>query len=375
MEGQRPRVFQLITRLGKGGASENLISTVEGLDEYDFTVGFGATFDRAQVRRLHEMGVETQRFPLIRHYNPFTQLPAVIHLAWYLRRNDFDIVHTNSTEAGIVGRFAAALAGVPFVIHTILGVPFTEDRNDTLNRFVEGCERLATKRTDCIVAIADVIKEEYLDRGIGTPSQYRTVRLGIELETFQDATPANDLPGERPRTVMVGRLVDGKGHGLLLDAIEATSERRGSVCIVGDGPLKESLTEEIADRGLDDEVYMTGFRRDIPNVLAASDLLVLPSFREGTPRVIIEAMASGLPVIGTEIAGIPEQVEDGESGYLIPTGDPAALSEKLTELRDDPHLRERMGRRGRELAVKFSRETMLEDLSEVYRTLLSSAHE
>jgi glycosyltransferase involved in cell wall biosynthesis len=368
---ERPQVFHLITRLLNGGAEAKTIATVQGLDSYEFTVGYGAEYDLEQVELLEREGVATKRFPLIRHYNPMTTVPAVLSLARHLRREEFDIVHTHSTEAGIIGRFAAALAGVPTVVHTVHGVPFADDRNDALNRFVLASERQTAKYTDRIVTNADVIADDYLERGIGAPDQYTTVYSGVDLDAFADAEPATDLPGGRPCVVMVGRLAKGKGHGVLLDAVEALDEFEGSVCIVGDGPLYDSLVKDVDDRGLSDQVFLTGFREDVPRVLAASDVLVLPSFREGTPRVITEAMASGLPVVATDIAGIPEQVVDGENGYLIPTGDSEALADRLKRLLADAELREWLGARGTERADRFSVETMINELDGLYQELLA----
>jgi len=372
---KRPRVFHLITRLLKGGAEGHTIATVLGLDEYEFTVGYGAEYNQEQVDLLNREGISTKCFPLIRHYNPVTTVPAVLSLAWYLRREDFDIVHTHSTEAGIIGRFAAVLADVPNIVHTVHGVPFAEDRSNVLNRFVLACERQAAHYTDQIISNADVIADDYLERDIGQPEQYTTVYSGIDIDTFAHAKPADNLPGEHPRVVMVGRLADGKGHSVLLDAIELLNGFQGSVCIVGDGPLYGALDDSIENRGLSDQVFLIGFRDDIPSVLAASDVLVLPSFREGTPRVITEAMASKLPVIATDIAGIPEQVKDGENGYLIPTDDSETLANRLERLLADVELRERMGARGLERVERFSVGTMVEELDQLYRKLLDETRE
>jgi glycosyltransferase involved in cell wall biosynthesis len=370
MSRERPEVFHLITRLLRGGAEAKTLDTVLGLDGYDFTVGHGAACDETQVARLGENGVETRRFPLVRHYNPVTAVPAVASVARHLRREDYDIVHTHSTEAGIIGRFAAAAAGVDNVVHTVHGVPFSDDRNAVLNRFVLACERRAAKHTDRIVTNADVIAEEYLERGIGRREQYTTIYSGVDLDEFRDPAPADDLPGGRPRVVMVSRLVDGKGFEVFLDAAAEVCDGNASVCIVGEGPLRDSLEAEIDECGLGDSVFLVGYREDVPNVLAASDVLVLPSFREGTPRVITEAMASGLPVVATDIAGIPEQVADGESGYLIPTGDSTALAARLEEILADPDLRERMGEHGAKRAEQFSVETMLAELDGLYEGLI-----
>lgn len=366
----RPRVFQFITRLLKGGAEDHLIETVLGLDDYEFTVGYGASYDQDQVDRLERNGVETKRFPLVRHYNPVTTLPAVVSLKKYLRQEEFDIVHTNSTEVGIIGRFAAAAAGVPHIVHTVHGIPFADDRSRFLNRFVLSCERLAARYTDRIVTNADVMAEEYLERGIGSQEQYTTIYSGIHLDKFQDASPATDLPGERPRVMMIGRLAEGKGHEVLLEAAESLRDRETTICIVGDGPLYDSVAEQISSRGLSNTVFLTGYREDVPSILAASDIFVLPSFREGTPRVIIEAMASGLPVIATDIAGIPEQIQDGKSGYLIPPGDAAELAIRLKDLLSNIERREQMGSRGSELSKKFAVGTMREETERLYRELI-----
>jgi glycosyltransferase involved in cell wall biosynthesis len=366
-----PHVVHLITRLLRGGAEAKTLATVFGLDGYGFTVGHGASYDPDQVGRLHARGVDTRRFGLIRHYNPVAAVPAVFAVARYLHRADVDIVHTHSTEAGIIGRLAAHRADVPAVVHTVHGVPFSDDRSAALNRFVLACERRVAGLTDRIVTNADAIAAEYLDRGIGRPGQYTTVYSGIDVERFASADPATDLPGEGVRITMVGRLVEGKGLGVLLDAVDSLDRTDVTVCVVGDGPRRDAFETEVRERGLDDVVFTLGYRSDVDQILASSDVFVLPSFREGTPRVITEAMASGLPVVATDIAGVPEQVADGESGYLVETGDPGALADCLERLVDDPDLRERMGAAGRERVERFSTDRMLADLDAVYRDLLA----
>lgn len=371
MPEDTPKVLHLITRLLRGGAEAKTLATVYGLqDRYDFTVGYGSEYDSSQVAGLRERGVETKRFPLMRHYNPVTAVPAVLSIARYVRKNDFDVVHTHSTEAGIIGRLAARLAGSPVVVHTVHGVPFSDDRSAILNRFVLECERWVAPRTDAIVTNADAIADDYLSRGIGEESQYTTIYSGIDVDAFGEAEPV-DLPGSGVQVLMVARLARGKGFEVLFDAVEELGDRDGfSVHVVGDGPLYDELLGEVERRGLKDRVYLHGYRDDVPGVMAASDVFVLPSFREGTPRVITEALASGLPVVATDIAGIPEQVEDGENGFLIEGGRPDQLADALRELLDDPELRRGMGDESRGRVGKFSEEKMVGDLDELYSGLL-----
>lgn len=367
---ETPRVFHLITRLLKGGAEAKTMETVLGLDGYEFVVGHGSEYDFEQVERLKESGIATQRFRSIRHYNPITAVPAVGVVARYIRLEKFDIVHTHSTEAGIIGRFAASIANFPAVVHTVHGVPFASDRNNMLEQFVLRCERAAARRTDGLITNADAIAEDYLRRGIGRPEQYTTVYSGIHLDRFRNATPAEDIAGDGVRIVMVGRLADGKGFGDLLAAVDQLRERDISVYIVGNGPLKQSLHKEIETRNLSETVRLLGYRNDIPEILSACDILALPSYREGTPRVITEGMACGLPVIATDIAGIPEQIENETNGLLFSPGDVDSLSTGLKKLIDSPELRKQYGEASLKRVDQFSVKTMLSDIDSIYQQLI-----
>jgi glycosyltransferase involved in cell wall biosynthesis len=240
-----PHVFHLLTRLLKGGAEAKVLETVEGLEEYAFTVGHGAAYDDTQIERLHAAGIETTRFRTIRHYNPVTAVPAVLAVARHLDRHEYDIVHTHCTEAGIIGRFAAAIAGTPAVVHTVHGVPFTTDRNSALNHFTQACERLAARCTDRIVTNADVITAAYCDRGIGRPEQYTTVYSAIDVDRFRTATPAPDIDASGVRILMVGRLAEGKGFEDLLTAIDRLGRDDVAVYLV-DEPADNPQSEAVA---------------------------------------------------------------------------------------------------------------------------------
>lgn len=371
MTGERPRVFHLITRLLKGGAEAKTINTVKGLDGYEFVVGHGVDYDPEQIATMQSVGIETVRFSGIRHYNPVTALPAVGEVARYLQKQQFDIVHTHSTEAGIIGRLAAAIADVPAVVHTVHGVPFAPDRNRALELFVLYGERLAATYSDQIITNADAIATDYLSRGIGTPEQYTTVYSGIQLDTFQDASPASEINENGIQIASVGRLADGKGFPDLIAAVDQLDRNDITVYIVGDGPMYEKLEEEIEHSGLSETVQLLGYRDDIPEILSAVDIFTLPSYREGTPRVITEAMATGLPVIATDIAGIPEQVAHGENGYLIQPGDIDGLTKHIQQLCESSSLRQQFGTASQKRAEKFSVQQMLQDIDHIYTRLLA----
>lgn len=360
------KIFHLITRLIKGGAVNALLPISTELDGFDVTVGYGREHDIEIVNELHRAGVRTEEFPLIRHYNPITAIGAVVTVARYISKHDFDVVHTHSTEAGIIGRVAARLAGAPSVVHTIHGVPFTVDRNWALNHFVERCEHLVAPQTDVMVAVADTITEEYLSRGIGREGQYETIRYGIEVDEFSNAQPASDLPGSGHRVLMVSRLAEGKGFDVLLDAAQELRSLDLSILIVGDGPKRADIEKKIEQLDLAETVFLLGYRDDVPRVMAASDLLVLPSYREGTPYVIMEAMAAGLPVVATNIAGIPEMIDEGETGFLIPPGNPDALTACIRRIVDDPKLSSSFGEAGARQSDAFSVERMVDEYRSLY---------
>lgn len=373
---KRRRVFHLITRFLNGGAETTTEHTLEALQSaerpYDLRLGFGAEFSVEHVQELESQGVETVCFRSLRHWNPLSAPVAVLAVARYLRENNIEILHTHSTEAGIVGRWAAALAGTPVVVHEIHGDPITADRNFLLNAFVERLERLSAPLTTRFVVKSERIRKDFLERGIGTPAQYNLIYHGVRTSDFSAATATNDPPKTAAvRLLFVGRLADGKGLFDLLDAVdELERDHDVELVVVGDGPLRNSLSEAVENRGLAETVTFTGYRDDIPALMASADGLVLPSYREGTPRVVTEALAAGLPVVATDIAGLPEQVDDGETGYLVDPGDVDALTDRLRRLVESPERRRRMGDAAQEAVERFDIETVRRTQQDFYDRLV-----
>jgi glycosyltransferase involved in cell wall biosynthesis len=370
------RVLHLITRFLGGGAETTLESQVEGLLQadrrYDVQLGYGLEFDDKRAARMRECGVSTTCFDHIRHYSLLYTLPAVVQVARFLRFREINVLHTHSTEAGIIGRWAAKLAGTPVVIHEIHGDPVTADRSRLLNGFLQVLERVSAPLATRIIVKSERIRDSYLERGIGHPEQYELIYHGIDIEQFQRAERAS-LPGDDDaiNLVFIGRLQDGKGLPDLLAAVDRLDQDDIELAIAGKGPLDVTLTEMIAERGLDESVHLLGYRDDIPAILHSADVLVLPSYREGTPRVISEALASGTPVVSTSIAGIPEQVEHGICGLLIEPGDVDALVESLTRLIDSSELRKRMSEACHTRVAQFMKEREQRLLTDLYDRLLS----
>lgn len=340
---------------------------------YDLHLGFGAEHSEDRLHGLRERGIETVCFKSLQHWNLIAAPIAVMTITRYLRSKDIDILHTHSTEAGIVGRWAGALAGTPVVIHEIHGVPVTDDRSILLNTFIKTLERLSAPLTTIFVVKSKHIQENFLDWGIGKVEQYHLIYHGVQTTKFTDAIPTNQPEKIADvRLLFVGRLVEGKGLFDLLSAFESIeSQQSVELIIVGDGPLKEDLSDTIQAAELRESVRLTGYREDIAELMSSADCLVLPSYREGTPRVVTEALASGLPVIATDIAGLPEQIDDGETGYLINPGDVDALANKLERIVESPDRRRKMGNTAQDRIEKFNIDVVRQSQQVLYDRLIN----
>lgn len=243
------RVLHLITRFLKGGAEKTTKNTLYSLqdatDQYDLRLGFGAEYDPDEVASVQNESIETVCFRSIRQYNPVTHPIAVFAVARYLRREEIDILHTHSTEAGIIGRLAGWLAGTPVVIHEVHGDPITKDRNPALNATIGRLERVTARLSTRIIVKSEIIRKTYLERGFGWPEQYELIYHGVDLERFRDVEPAA-IGGSDSEVVLlfVGRLEDGKGLFDLLSAfedLELPGGQSARLLIAGDGSERSSV--------------------------------------------------------------------------------------------------------------------------------------
>ncbi|OYR75652.1 glycosyltransferase [Halorubrum ezzemoulense] len=329
------RVLHLITRYLDGGAekttSKQINSLMDSKEKYEIHLGFGVEYDREQVNHIKDQGVSTVCFRLIRHFNIVSNLLAILSVSIYLSNNEIDIVHTHSTEAGYIGRIAGWISGTDVVIHEVHGDPVTDDRNTLFNSFLIELERICARVTDKIITKSKIIRDTYLNRGIGHPEQYELIYHGVDLEKFDNVSPHRSLLDSGVTLLYVGRIEDGKGIFDMLKAYESVyleANVEVQLLIVGTGDLIDAVRTHVRQHELEG-VRVLGYREDIPQIMAASDILVLPSYREGTPRVITEALASDLTVISTDIAGIPEQVDTDSDHILIEPGDIDELCESI----------------------------------------------
>ena len=397
------RVLHIITRLILGGAQENTILTVEGLQkkrqyQVDLATGPPIGPEGSLVKDARGRGLNLIMVPeMRREINPWRDFLTFIKLYRLIKRRNYDIVHTHSTKAGILGRLAAKLAGVTVVIHTIHGLPFHEYQNRWINRFYVLCERLAARLTHKLISVAEVMTEKALTVKVAPLRKFVTIYSGMELDKFLEpgVEPADERkqveigPGveaakkrrklgieeDAPVVGKVARLFHLKGHKYLLEAAAQVVKvyPKAKFLLVGDGILRGKLERQAGDLGIKGNVLFTGLvpKEDIPGLLAVMDVVVHTSLREGLARVLPQALACGRPVISFDIDGAREVIKDGETGYLVPAGDSRKLAEAIIDVLGDKDKARRMGEAGRKLVEpNFRAEVMVDKIAEVYEELL-----
>jgi glycosyltransferase involved in cell wall biosynthesis len=382
------KVLHIITRLILGGAQENTILTVEGLDRkegYDVILVTGPPIgpegelvSRARASGIRMIMVDEMR----REINPWRDLLSLFRLYSIIRRERPDIVHTHSSKAGVLGRIAARLAGVPIVIHTIHGLPFHPYQGRLANTAYRICERLCARMTDVIVTVADAMTVKARDAGVADARKFRTIYSGFEVDAYEAAAAQRDEArhalGIAPGVPVVGkvaRLAPLKGHEFLLAAAPEIVARVPGVkfLLVGDGTLRKEIEDAIAARGLGAHFILTGMvpRDRVPALIAAMDVVVHTSLREGLARVLPQALSVGRPVVAFDVDGASEVIGEGRTGCLLAPRDTAGLAARVIGLLGDDRLRDAMGAEGRRVArERFSTEKMVADIDRLYAELL-----
>ncbi len=390
---RRITVLHIITRLDRGGSAQNTLLTALTLDRNRFHVGVihGRTEAlsanemaaiAADRERLRRAGVTRVEIPtLVRAIRPLHDLHALLRLWQILRRERPHLVHTHTSKAGALGRIAARLAGIPAIVHTPHGHVFHGYYGALMSRLFQWIERRLARLTDRLIALTESERREHLLLGIGSPDRFSVIPSGVDLTLFESARrpdPAlRSSLGIAPDAFLVGtvcRLTRIKGVDLLIFALARLRERipRMAALIIGDGEERKKLEEQCRTAGLSDRVRFLGTRSDIPELLPALDLFLLCSRNEGMGRALVEAMACGKPVVASRVGGIPDVVEEGMTGLLVPPEDPPAVAEAIRTLAADPARRHQMGERGRERARLFSLARMIEKLEKMYTEVLAS---
>jgi glycosyltransferase involved in cell wall biosynthesis len=382
------RIAHVITRLILGGAQENTLLCCEDLlrqygDQVLLVTGPPLGPEGSLVERARAGGVPLEILPALRRpVNAWRDPLAYVQLRRALRRFRPDVVHTHSAKGGMLGRAAAWSLGVAAVVHTVHGAPFHAYQNWAARKAIQICERWAARRCHALVSVADAMTELLVAAHVAPRDKFTTVYSGMEVEPFLAAdehrAETREQLGYRPEHVVVGkiaRLFHLKGHEFLIRAAKRVIEAQPQVrfLLVGDGLLRKQLERQIAAEGLTPYFQFTGLvpPERIPHLLAATDLVVHTSLREGLARVLPQALIVGRPVVSYDIDGAREVVLPEQTGLLLPPQSIEPLAEAVVRLAANPGLRARMGIKGRQLTTeRFRHERMTAQLRAIYERLL-----
>ena len=306
---------------------------------------------------------------------PIRDVRCLFRLSAWLRKGEFDILHTHCSKAGLVGRLAARLAGrPPRVVHHIHGWSFNETQPPWVRAGYVTAERLAAKPGFVLVACSEATSRQGRERGVGRDADRRVIhygidrgpnlrrrnrqairrRLGLGLRDLLFLQLGNLKPQKDPVTFVRAAAMAGRDL------------RKARFWIAGDGPLRTTSERLAREAGIEDRFRVLGWRRDVPDLLVAADAVVLTSRFEGLPLAILRGMAAGRPVVATAVDGTPEAVADGVTGLLVRAGDAAGTARAMVRLGRDPGLRRRMGRIARERSRRFSASRATAELLDLY---------
>jgi glycosyltransferase involved in cell wall biosynthesis len=387
---EKTRILRVIARLNVGGPALHVSYLTKGLASrgYDTTLVAGklARGEDSMSYVADQLGLDVRPLAAMhREVSPVYDPIAVTRLVGEIRRVRPHILHTHTAKAGAVGRAAALLAGEarpPVIVHTYHGHVLTGYFDPLRTQFFRETERALARHTDRLVAVGPEVRDDLVELGVAPAEKFVVIRLGIDLESRVLTVDRRaefrhlfGIPGDRFVVGWIGRMTAIKRVPDILAAFKALRARgvQATLCLVGDGPDRDAVEQLASDLGIVRDVLFVGYQRDVAPYYAFFDALLLPSANEGTPVVAIEALAAERPVVATRVGGVPDVVDDGESGFLVAVGGIETIADRLEQLARDPELRARMGRAGRERVVpRYRVERLVDDIDALYRELLTA---
>lgn len=355
-----------------GGAERHILNLANAADPKEVMFLICCLFEAPFAQIAKRAGLEIEVLPM-HHKFDFKVTPQLTAL---IKEKNIDLVHTHGVRGNLLGRLAARLAGgVPVIttVHSLL----SRDYPGFLTRQVNLClERMGWGMTAHFIAVSQSLRQELIKWGIPA-DKVTTVYNGLDFSEFQGKNnffrQQMGYPPEVPLVGVIARLHPVKGHRLFLECAKIILGRKPKVrfLIVGSGPERPFLELLAKKFQIWDQVTFTGYRTDIPEILASLDVLVVPSLWEGFGLTAAEGMAANIPVVATNVGGLPEIVKTGETGLLVPANDPLALAEGVLWMLDHPEEAREMTRKGSELVhMEFTAEIMARRTLEVYRQVV-----
>lgn len=388
------KVLRIINRLNLGGPTYNAayLSKYIG-DEFEtlLVAGMKDESEASSEYIVENLGLQPRYIKnMYRSINPIKDYPAYKELVKIIKEFQPDIVHTHAAKAGAIGRLAAHNCGVPIILHTFHGHVFHSYFSPLKTRVFLEIERFLANKSTKIIAISDIQKQELTKEfQIAPKEKFEVVNLGFDLQRFQiDNAQRRETfrakYGLKENDIaigIIGRLVPVKNHNLFLEAfaqVKKTTNKSIKAIIIGDGELREELEAKVAALGLsksnqtanDVDILFTSWITSIETALPGLDVVALSSLNEGTPVSLIEAQASNVPIITTEVGGIKDIVIENETALLAENDNVATFSAQLLKLVEDDTLRKKMTEKGFEhVQNKFSYQTLCANMNAFYNRL------
>jgi glycosyltransferase involved in cell wall biosynthesis len=370
------RLLYLINNLEIGGAEIALANLVNQLPMDLFEIWVGGIYGLGPIQKRFTL--PPQRFQSFGFHSrrPFFDIPAFLRLFLFIKRNRIQIMHSHLPLSNIIGRSIAWLAGVPIIISTEQSTYYEK----SLPFVIADC--LLARITTQITAISQAVRFFASNQAHLAPEKFLVIPNCISLHLLHISSTSERQENKRelgisknqPVIITIGRLSPEKGQSVLLDAARIILDEKPNAVflIVGDGPCEQSLKRQAQRNGLEGHVVFLGFRQDIFSLLQISTVMVLPSLREGLSVALMEASACSVPIVASNVGGIPEVVENGVSGFLVPPGDDTAFANSILQLLDSPDLRDSMGLAGRKIITdRYSSEIVSEMTVGLYGRLWS----
>ena len=385
---RKVRVLLAITVLGTGGATNVVLDLANSLNQnpdFDVLLLTGPIpSSRTDLTPLaHELNIPTQMVPsLINHIDPLVNIKAVADLRKIMVEGKFDVVHTHSSVAGVVGRIAAFIARVPVIIHHVHGWGIHEKMSPFSKILYLNLERLCARFTNRLIVVSKTDIQKGLDYRISNEDKFALIYNGIDLERFEEPVdgqqfrselglkPDSDLVG------MIGRLDEQKNplDFIKAAAIVSTSYDNVEFVFIGDGPLRNESERLINELNLGEIFFLLGYRDDVTRIMPLLKITALSSLWEGLPIVFLEALCAGKPIVANDVDGAKEVVIDGETGYLVTPGDPSEMAERILDLLNNDSLCNDMAGIAKHRSEYFSVERMVSEIEQLYKDQLKNSH-
>jgi glycosyltransferase involved in cell wall biosynthesis len=382
-ERQKIRVLVLITRLTIGGDTNVVLDIASHFNQHPqfeahLAVGPVAEGEVDLTHLAYERAIPTTVIPsLVNHINPWLNLRAVAEVRAVIVKGQYDIVHTHSSVAGVVGRLAALTAGVPVIVHHVHGWGLQEGMSAGMRLVYLSLERFCASFTKRLIAVSKATIQKGLAYRICPENKFALIYNGIPLEKFRQPVDrrkvlmALGLDPECKIVGMIGRLDRQKNplDFIQAAAIVAKDYPKVQFLIAGDGSLRPECERLIEALNLRGRFFLLGFRNDIDQILPALTMTALSSLWEGLPIVFQEAMSAGKPIVANNVDGAGDVVVEGETGYLVAPRQPGQMAERILYLLNHDEVCSQMGRAAQQASERFSTARMLEAIGSLYREL------